>query len=145
VGSKPGGRSVHGGGPKIKKLKSVVALKEKQKQGKTVDLSIKQRKHSTEGETAPKEELLTTLPPGFKDGTATEELRRLDLTGQTVLFKNAGLSPLRFAGGTLTWLNLTGMDCSNANSGPVSWMWLKLMKTLFGELSCFCLILSKSS
>jgi hypothetical protein len=109
------------GGPKIKKVKSVVPLNEKQKQGKSLDLSLKATS-----------QILDVLPTTFKsDDPSIEELRKLDLTGQTKLFKHGGLGRLRFVGGTLTWLNLSGVDCGSA--GQMDWLFLKMMQTLFGE------------
>lgn len=108
------------GGPKIKKVRSAVPLTEKQKQGKSLDLSIK----ATSQE-------LDVLPTTFKsDDPGIEELRRLDLTGQTKLFKHGGLGRLRFVGGTLTWLNLSGVDCGSPSQ--MDWLFLKMMQTLFG-------------
>lgn len=109
------------GGPKIKKVKSAVPLNEKQKQGKSLDLSLK----ATSQE-------LDVLPPTFRsDDPSIEELRRLDLTGQTKLFKHGGLGRLRFVGGTLTWLNISGVDCGSP--GKLDWLFLKMMQTLFGQ------------
>lgn len=118
----PSGSRAGYGGPKIKKIKAAVSLSEKQKQGKSLDLSLKKTSS-----------LLDALPDDFKDDSPNiEELRRLDLTGQANLFKNVGLGKLRFVGGTLTWLNLSGVDCGNA--GKMDWMFLRMMETLFGEL-----------
>lgn len=123
----PSGRANYGG-PKIKKQKSAVPSSEKQKQGKSLDLSFKTTSN-----------LLEKLPDTFKDDSVDiEELRRLDLTGQTKLFHNAGLGPLRFVGGTLTWLNLSGVDCGNA--GKMDWMFLRMMETLFGAFSLLPLL-----
>lgn len=131
INNSKSGRSAYGG-PKIKKTKSTVPSKEKQKPGKTLDLSLKTTK-----------EPLNSLPSSFKDSAAEDELRKLDLTGQYDLFKNAGLGPLRFAGGTLTWLNLSGVDCSSGNPASSSssngtsmeWLFLKMMQALIGELA----------
>ncbi|KAK9894525.1 outer arm dynein light chain 1 [Cystobasidium minutum MCA 4210] len=113
-----GGRASYAG-PKIKKQKAAVPSSEKQKQGRALDLSFKTT--ST---------LLDRLPGTFKDDSAEiEELRRLDLNGQSKLFHDAKLGPLRFAGGTLTWLNLSGVDC--AHPGKMDWMFLRMMETLF--------------
>lgn len=118
--AKPATRASYGG-PKIKKVKSAVPLNEKQKQGKSLDLSLK----ATSKE-------LDVLPNNFtSDDSSIEELRRLDLTGQTKLLKHGGLGRLRFVGGTLTWLNISGVDCGNP--GQMDWLWLKMMQTLFGK------------
>ena len=89
-------------------------VEKKSTQSKTLDLSRK-------GDS----EVLQTLPPNFKE--ETDELRKLNLSGQTRLGKE--LSSIRFAGESLTWLNLSGVDCSIAGT----WLWLKMVKTLFGE------------
>ena len=95
------------------KSKSAVPLSEKSAPGKTLDLSL-----SKVGE-------LQLLPSAFKD--AQDSLRKLDLSGQGALAKQ--LPELRFIGATLTWLSLASMDCS---SPDITWVFLRMLKTLFG-------------
>ena len=68
------------------------------------------------------------LPGDFK--ATSEELRKLDLSGQTTL-SLAALSPIRFTGETLTWLNLSGVQCGEGQ--PKDWLWLRMMKQLLGQ------------
>lgn len=99
----------------VGKPRAAKPVKEKSGPSKSIDLSLK-------GDAAP----LAALPSNFRD--ETDDLRKLNLSGQTRLGKE--LSSIRFAGETLTWLNLSGVDCSQV----AACLWLKMLKTLFGRL-----------
>lgn len=72
-------------------------------------------------------EHLETLPSNFQD-TLSEGLRKIDLSNQVKL--NVGqLNLLRFAGETLTWVNLSGVPIGEA-SGWATWM--RMCRTLLG-------------
>lgn len=135
------GRGPASGPPvRAQKPKHAVSADQKAQPGRTLDLSIKppsSRKASSRGRGSAKEgddyegnqdtdtqELLDKLPVSLKD---FEELRKLDLSGQMRLGHDLG--SLRFVGGTLTWLNLSGVDLG----GDVPWAFLKMCTTLFGE------------
>lgn len=92
---------------------SKVPEEKKSGPSKSVDLSVKGNATQLEG-----------LPSNFRD--ETDDLRKVNLSGQTRLGKDLGA--IRFAGETLTWLNISGVDCSTVST----WLWLKMMKTLFG-------------
>lgn len=101
------------GRKKIQKHKSAVPLAEKTASGKVLDLSVT------------KSGKLDSLPSDFRE--RTDELRKLDLSGQNGLLRR--IPDIRFAGHTLTWLSLAAMDCSEAE-----WMFLPMLTTLFGGL-----------
>lgn len=102
------------------KVKPLIPSKEKNAASRALDLSYKAKK--VEGARGTP---LTALPNDFK--ATSEELRKLDLSGQTTLSLTA-LSPIRFTGETLTWLNLSGVQCGEGQ--PKDWLWLRMMKQL---------------
>ena len=102
----------------MRKPKPTISAEDKSKAGKNLNLSLSSANNV----------VLDNLPQNFR--SQTDELRKLDLSGQAKLAKDLHL--IRFAGHTLTWLNLAGVDAQLAE-----WTFLKLCSTLFG-MSKFC-------